>query len=65
MPFYLRIIEPVNVGRKQTIFTDATDDDQDNLVQSKEECANRTLTNLIRQLASLGRHADEIFGNIF
>ena len=33
------------------------------LVGSQEEAANRTLANIIRQLASLGKHANDIFGN--
>ena len=32
------------------------------LVGSQEEAANRTLANIIRQLASLGKHANDIFG---
>ena len=35
---------------------------QDNLTGSKEEMANRIMANLIKQLASLGRHANDIFG---
>ena len=33
-----------------------------NLTESNEEMANRIMTNLIKQLASLGRHANDIFG---
>ncbi len=33
-----------------------------NLTESNEEMANRIMTNLIKQLASLGRHASDIFG---
>ena len=33
-------------------------------VGSKEECANRTMSNLIRQLASLGQHATSIFDGL-
>lgn len=51
----------MNVARKQLELTDATQLDQDNLVSSKEECANRTLANLIRQLANLGVQANDIF----
>ncbi len=32
------------------------------LLDSQEEAANRALANIVRQLASLGRHANEIFG---
>ena len=32
------------------------------LVGSTEEMANRVMANLIKQLASLGRHAHDIFG---
>ena len=38
---------------------------QSNLTESNEEMANRIMTNLIKQLASLGRHANDIFGNLF
>ena len=34
----------------------------ENLTGTKEEMANRIMTNLIMQLASLGRHANDIFG---
>ena len=61
MPIFLRRIEPVNVGRKQLELTDASQINQDNLVHCKEECANRTLANLIRQLANLGVQANDIF----
>ncbi len=61
MPVYVRRIDTINVGRKKTLFSDATNLTENNLVHSKEECANRTLTNILRQLASLGNHAVEIF----
>ena len=61
MPVYVRRIEPVNVGRKKTVFSDATNVSENNVVESKEECANRTLTNILRQLANLGNHAVDIF----
>merc|ERR1711962_1052117 len=50
-----------NVGRKKTVFSDATNVSENNVVESKEECANRTLTNILRQLANLGNHAVDIF----
>ena len=34
------------------------------LVGSHEEASNRALSNIIRQLASLGKHAKDIFGEI-
>ena len=62
MPFYLRQLEPVNLGRKVTDLADVLSiGEQNSLVDSKEEYANRTLSNIIRQLASLGRHAGDIF----
>ena len=54
MPLVVRRIEPVSVGRKKLVFSDATNLTENNLVHSKEECANRTLSNILRQLASLG-----------
>ena len=58
MPFYSRPIEPANIARK---VADLTDIGQKPLLDSKEECNNRILANIIRQLASLGRHASDIF----
>lgn len=58
MPFYSRPIEPANLARK---VADLTDVGQKPLLDSKEECNNRILANIIRQLASLGRHASDIF----
>ena len=54
MPLVVRRIEPVSLGRKKLVFSDATNLTENNLVHSKEECANRTLSNILRQLASLG-----------
>jgi len=34
---------------------------QSNLTESNDEMANRIMTNMIKQLASLGRHANDIF----
>ena len=59
MPFYLRRIEPLNLGRKVADLTDT--EPKSNLVDTKEEWDNRTLANLIRELACLGRHASDIF----
>ena len=61
MPLVVRRIEPVSVGRKKLVFSDATNLTENNLVHSKEECANRTLSNILRQLANLGNHAVDIF----
>ena len=58
MPFYLRRIEPINLGRKITDLTDIGADNK--LVDTKEELGNRTLANLIRELACLSRHASDI-----
>ena len=54
MPLYLRLVEPLNVGRSSTGAA--------SLVASQEEAANRALANIIRQLASLGKHANDVFG---
>ena len=64
MPLYMRLVQPVNVGRDLSSFTGGQGQNSTfaNLVGSKEEAANRTLANVIRQLASLGKHANEIFG---
>ena len=56
MPLVVRRIEPVSLGRKKLVFSDATNLTENNLVHSKEECANRTLSNILRQLASLGQY---------
>ena len=59
MPLVVRRIEPVSVGRKKLVFSDATNLTENNLVHSKEECANRTLSNILRQLASLGQYKSD------
>ena len=61
MPLSLRRIEPINVGRK---YSTGIVHDNTKLVCCTEESANRTLSNLIRQLASLGQHAAYIFGGL-
>ena len=61
MPLSLRRIEPINVGRK---YSTGIVHDNAKLVCCTEETANRTLSNLIRQLASLGEHAAFIFGGL-
>jgi len=55
MPLYLRRVEPVSVGRGHGEMSAGP-------VASQEEAANRALANLVRQMASLGRHAGDIFG---
>ena len=62
MPVYLRRIEPVNVGRHQGRNEAGAFVNEPALVGSQEEACNRTMANIIRQLASLGRHANDIFG---
>ena len=64
MPLYVRRIEPMNVSRKKIVFTEATNLTENNLVHSKEESANRTLANILRQLANLGEHAVNIFDGL-
>ena len=64
MPLYLRRIEPINLGSKHVGFTEASTFDENTLVQTKEECANRILCNLMRQIASLGKLANDIFVSI-
>ena len=58
MPLFLRRIEPINVGQKQSI---RTAHDNTILECSAEEAAKIALSNLIQQLASLGQHAADIF----
>jgi hypothetical protein len=75
MPLYMRRIWPIDVGRKyrpesinfhRPTDVDVSNDEKNvssnNLINSKEECANRTLSNIIRQLADLGKKSHEIFG---
>ena len=57
MPLVLRSLNPISVGRQFS-------PDQKKEVESYEELANRTLTNLIRQLATLGQHASDIFSRV-
>ena len=77
MPLYLRRIWPIDVGRKyypesETFYRrsnsekadkDATiKSDSAKLVDTLEEFSNRTMCNIIRQLADLGKKSHEIFG---
>ena len=80
MPLYLRRIWPIDVGRKyypesDTFYRrrpdnekadkdDSTKSDSDKLVDTLEEFSNRTMCNIIRQLADLGKKSHEIFGEI-
>lgn len=57
MPLYHRQVHPVMVGR---LFDPA--DVEHKVMDSLEDGNNRTLANVIRQLASLGHHAQTIFG---
>ena len=59
MPFYLRQIVPVDVGRN---FAEKDEENKHKLVDSQEEAVNRSLANIIRQLASVGAHASDLFG---
>ena len=59
MPFYLRQILPVDVGRN---FAERDEENRHKLVESQEEAVNRALANIIRQLASVGGHASDLFG---
>ena len=56
MPLPERVIQPVNVSRGTLQF---------NVPDVLEGCTNGTLANIIRQLSSLSRHAEEMFGNLF
>ncbi len=56
MPLPERVIQPVNVSRG-TLQVDVPD--------VLEGVTNGTLANIIRQLSSLSRHAEEMFGNLF
>lgn len=57
MPFTKRAISPVNVSQHRL---------PPNIRQNELECvANGTLANLIRQLSSLSRHAEDIFGELY
>ena len=70
----MRRVWPIDVGRKYSPESEffhqrgesgKTDNNSSNLIHSKEECANRTLSNIIRQLADLGKKSHEIFGKTF
>ena len=51
----------MSVGRSFSEFS-GNAEIKKSLVSSQEEAANRTLANIIRQLGSLGLHANDIFG---
>ena len=56
MPLPERLIEPVNLSRG-TLSMPVPDE--------LEGVTNGTLANIIRQLSTLSRHAEEMFGNLF
>ncbi|KFM77312.1 Wiskott-Aldrich syndrome protein family member 3, partial [Stegodyphus mimosarum] len=64
MPFLQRVIEPVHVCRNTLPL-----DDQGVLaveVPNELECVtNGTLANIIRQLSSLSKHAEDMFSSLF
>ncbi|GBM87994.1 Wiskott-Aldrich syndrome protein family member 3, partial [Araneus ventricosus] len=64
MPFLQRVIEPVHVCRNTLPL-----DDQGVLaveVPNELECVtNGTLANIIRQLSSLSKHAEDLFSSLF
>ena len=56
MPLPERLIVPVNVSRGTLQYP---------VPDELEGVTNGTLANIIRQLSSLSRHAEEMFGNLF
>lgn len=56
MPLPERLIQPVNVSRGTLQYP---------VPDELEGVTNGTLANIIRQLSSLSRHAEEMFGNLF
>lgn len=56
MPLPERVIQPVNVSRGTLNYA---------VPDELEGVTNGTLANIIRQLSSLSRHAEEMFGNLF
>ena len=56
MPLPERVIQPVNVSRGTLSYA---------VPDELEGVTNGTLANIIRQLSSLSRHAEEMFGNLF
>ena len=56
MPLPERVVQPVNVSRGTLSYS---------VPDELEGVTNGTLANIIRQLSSLSRHAEEMFGNLF
>ena len=56
MPLPERLIEPVNLSRGTLSYP---------VPDELEGVTNGSLANIIRQLSSLSRHAEEMFGNLF
>jgi len=57
MPLPKRLVEPVHVAR-------ATIPDEYPLPSELEAVTNGTLANTVRQLSSLSRHAEDMFGEL-
>ena len=58
MPFQKRLVEPTDVCRG-ALPADTT------LPSELEAVTNGTLSNVVRQLSSLSRHAEDMFGELF
>lgn len=59
MPLSKRVIEPIHISRGTIPHPD-----QCSLQNELEAVTNGTLSNVIRQLSSLSRHAEDLFGEL-
>lgn len=59
MPFPKRVVEPIHVSRGTV-----PDSTEISLTSELETVTNGTLANTIRQLSSLSRHAEDLFGEL-
>lgn len=59
MPLPKRVIEPIHVSRGTV-----PDSNEISLTSELETVTNGTLANSIRQLSSLSRHAEDLFGEL-
>ena len=64
MPLLQRIIEPVHVSRN-TLPLDSNGVLAIDIPNELECVTNGTLSNIIRQLSSLSKHAEDIFSTLF
>lgn len=64
MPLQTRIVEPIRISRHTVWQAGESSDSTSSLVDHLESVTNGTCTNIIYQLSSLSKHAENMFGEL-